>query len=316
MKLFWYRLKNWEYWSMYIVYMPSFFIWLWYMIKFRSIYFYRFLNPAFPNGGLVGDSKMTIYKLLPKDFYPLTQYIRRNQPCISIEGLKVAGFSFPFIVKPDIGLRGIGVEIVNTYEELTAYYNISKVDFLIQELVKYPNEMGLFYCRFPDNQEGFITGITLKEFLTVKGDGVQTIEQLLKSNNRHALQINVLKNRINLQTILNSNKELCLVPFGNHNRGTAFKDGSHLITPKLQDTFNKLLSQIDGFYYGRLDIRYNSIEDLEQGFNFSIIEINGAKSEPTHIYDPRNSFVDAQREIFRHQRYIAMIVELSKRMNT
>jgi hypothetical protein len=31
------------------------------------------------------------------------------------------------------------------------------------------------------------------------------------------------------------------------------------------------------------------IEELEQGINFSIVELNGAASEPTHIYDPKHS---------------------------
>jgi hypothetical protein len=34
---------------------------------------------------------------------------------------------------------------------------------------------------------------------------------------------------------------------------------------------------------------YNTVEELEQGINFSIVELNGAASEPTHIYDPKHS---------------------------
>ena len=40
------------------------------------------------------------------------------------------------------------------------------------------------------------------------------------------------------------------------------------------------------YYSGRLDIRYNTLDELKPGNNFSIIELNGAGSEPTHIYDP------------------------------
>lgn len=59
-------------------------------------------------------------------------------------------------------------------------------------------------------------------------------------------------------------------------------------------------SRIDGFYFGRLDIRYANWEDLQRGKNFSIIELNGAGSEPTHIYDPAHSLFFAWREIIRH----------------
>ncbi|MDE3253205.1 MAG: D-alanine--D-alanine ligase, partial [Bacteroidota bacterium] len=34
--------------------------------------------------------------------------------------------------------------------------------------------------------------------------------------------------------------------------------------------------------------------------DFSIIELNGAGSEPTHIYDPRHSIFFAWKEIIRH----------------
>jgi hypothetical protein len=50
-----------------------------------------------------------------------------------------------------------------------------------------------------------------------------------------------------------------------------------------------LFAQIPEFYYGRLDIMFTSWEDLAQGLNFSIVEVNGAGSEPTHIYDPKHS---------------------------
>jgi hypothetical protein len=55
-----------------------------------------------------------------------------------------------------------------------------------------------------------------------------------------------------------------------------------------------------GFYFGRLDIRYNDWEELKQGKNFSVIEVNGAGSEPTHIYDPAHSLFFAWKEIIRH----------------
>lgn len=313
MQLVWHRIKNWEYWSMYIIYMPTFFIWIWYMFKFRSFHFYRLINPALPNGGLIQDSKWIIYHLLPKGTYPTTLFVKKTEPLISEELLAKAGLHFPVIVKPDIGLRGIGVEQLFSYQELYKYYTSSKTDFLIQDMIQYPNEIGLFYCRFPNMEHGFITGITIKEFLTIKGNGQETIVELLRKNKRYAQQIKPLSQKMNLLSIPKTGEEICLVPFGNHNRGTAFYDGSMLITPKLQNTFNRILAQIDGFYYGRLDIRYNSFEELEDGIKFSIIELNGAKSEPTHIYDPKISFIKGQQEILRHQRLIGKIVKSNKK---
>ena len=41
-------------------------------------------------------------------------------------------------------------------------------------------------------------------------------------------------------------------------------------------------------------------ELLKEGKNFSIIELNGSGSEPTHMYDPKHSVFFAWREILRH----------------
>jgi hypothetical protein len=68
----------------------------------------------------------------------------------------------------------------------------------------------------------------------------------------------------------------------------------------LTNVINEMCIQIDGFYFGRLDIMYNSIEELEAGKNFQVVEINGAASEPTHIYDPKHSIFFAWKELIKH----------------
>ena len=105
---------------------------------------------------------------------------------------------------------------------------------------------------------------------------------------------------IELKRILQKEEKRILVPYGNHIRGAKFLDASHLITNELTDTIDFICSQIEGFYFGRLDIRFNSWEELSSGKNISIIEVNGAGSEPTHIYDPRHSLFFAWKEIIRH----------------
>ena len=49
---------------------------------------------------------------------------------------------------------------------------------------------------------------------------------------------------------------------------------------------------------------YNTLEELEQGKNFAVVELNGAASEPTHIYDPQHSIFFAWKELTRHIRYM------------
>lgn len=308
LKLWWHRVTHWEYWPSYLIYLPTFFIWIWWMIKFKSTKFYRHANPGIKNGGLYGDSKMSIYHILPESTFPKTILITKAEENQIIEKFNLAGLTFPIIVKPDVGQRGRGVQTVNNVDELLSYAYAINQDFLIQELITYPHEIGLFYCRFPNEKDGRITGITVKQFLGVTGNGKDTIEQLLNKKPRFQFQISKLSSYIDLAEVLPENEERCLVPFGNHSRGTQFIDGKSLITDKLEATFNQILNKIDGFYYGRLDIRYKDFEDLALGKNYSIIELNGVKSEPTHIYDPKKSFLEAQKEIYRHQQILKKIV--------
>lgn len=311
LKLWWHKLKHWEYWPSYLVYLPTFFIWVWWMIKFKSFKFYKFANPKIKNGGLYADSKMSIYHILPPSSFPKTILVQKEDRQNIIEKIRDSGLNFPLIVKPDVGCRGVGVEKVSNFEELFSYASSMSQNFLVQELISFPNEIGLFYYRLPNQKKGKISGITLKQFLSITGNGKDSIEQLLRKNPRFQFQISKLKQSINLQEILPENEERCLVPFGNHSRGTQFTDGTALITEKLVQTFNQILDQIDGFYYGRLDIRYQCFEDLEIGQHFSIIELNGVKSEPTHIYDPKKSFWQAQREILKHQQILKEIVSIN-----
>ena len=89
-----------------------------------------------------------------------------------------------------------------------------------------------------------------------------------------------------------------LVETGNHAQGCIFRDGSHLWSEELERRIDAISRQLDGFFIGRYDIRYASDEELRTGRNFQIIELNGAASEATNIYDSRNSLFAAYRTLF------------------
>ena len=108
-------------------------------------------------------------------------------------------------------------------------------------------------------------------------------------------------------TVLPKDEKLIIVPFGSHFRGSKFIDYSEKITPKLIETFNAICTQINGYYYGRMDIKFDNWKDLEDGKTFAIIETNGAGSEPTHIYDPNHSIFFAWKEIVRHLSYLQKV---------
>jgi hypothetical protein len=300
------------------VYSPIYIYWIWLALRSRSFFFFNTANPTIKNGGFLMESKKEIYDLIPDKYYPKTILLEKN--CTKEELLKEiakAELLFPLIAKPDIGMRGLMVKKIENADEALEYASASKVNFLLQEFIPYEKEVGVFYYRYPNTAKGNISGIVGKEFLTVIGDGISSIEELLKKDKRFVLQIPALKKQDAdlLKNILSNGEQQLLVPYGNHARGAKFIDLSNRADEELRNTIDQLCQQVKGFYFGRLDIRFNSWEELKQGKKFSIIELNGAGSEPTHMYDPKHSLFFAWKEIIRHWNILFRISRLNRQKN-
>lgn len=310
------KIFHWEYWPFAVLYAPLYPYWFWLCLKARAFFFVNAANPTIRNGGFLMESKKEIYDLLPAGTYPATLFFRAGtQGATILTQMKDRGIPYPVIGKPDIGMRGMSVQKIENDQELLAYAQKSKVDFLVQAYIPYEEELGIFYYRIPGEQKGQITGIVGKELLTVKGDGRSTIEALLQQDKRFILQLPALRKNIpdELTIVLPAGERKLLVPYGNHARGAKFLDVTNLADEQLNKMIDELAKQIDGFYYGRMDVRYNTIEELRAGKNFSIIELNGSGSEPTHIYDPGHSVFFAWKEIVRHWAILYKISKINHR---
>ena len=300
---FFIRFFNWEYWPFDVVYAPMYLVYLWFGIRARSFFFFAAANPTIKNGGFLMETKSAIDPLIPKEYKPNTIYFEQGTAYVTVfNAFKMQQLSFPCIIKPDNGSRGRGVRKINNEQELKEVIATYPISYVLQNFIPFPKEMGLFYVRMPNESMGRITGIVGKEFVQVIGDGKHTIHELLQQNNRYILQLPVLKQLITekLDIVLAAGEREVLLPYGSHSRGCLFVDLSNLIDERLTSVMNKVCTQINGFYYGRLDIRYNSWEELAEGKNFCIIEINGAGSDPTHMYDPKHSIFFAWKEIIKH----------------
>lgn len=310
MKLIIHKLFHWEYWPFQIVYVPIYFLWVYFALKARTIFFFNACNPTMKNGGFIMDSKKEIYDLIPQNYYPKTEFIiEKLNFDVVLKLLNNSEIKIPFIAKPDIGLRGSAVKKINSIDELFAYHRKANFDYLVQSFIPYEHEVGIFYVRFPNEKKGKITGIVSKEFLIVEGNGSSNIEDLIVQNPRYALQLVNLKAEYGerLKEILPTGEKLNLVPYGNHARGAKFVDSSFLISEKLTNVIDEMCLQIPEFYFGRMDLMYNNWKELEEGKNFSIVELNGAASEPTHIYDPKHSIFFAWKVLAQHITYMYKI---------
>ncbi len=307
---------NHEYWPWYLTYLPLLPLIVRTAIKLRSAVFFSVANPGIDMGGFFGERKSDIYALLPKASYPKTILVRPADSAQQIlRQLKDASVPFPLIMKPDIGERGDGVRIIQSYGQLTTeLMNIQRAgqDYLLQELVPWQAEFGLMVSKDPDTGIASLLSITGKRFLSVIGDGVQTVADLLSQTHRGSKQVERLLNtKITLMSSIPAvGEEVLVEPIGNHCRGTVFYDASNLITLKLQAAIQQLMDQTKGVYYGRFDVRAFDDQALMDG-QFTILELNGVTSEPAHIYDPSFSAWQSWAELYRHH---ALLPDISAKL--
>ena len=304
------KFSRYEYWPWWLFYLPVLPYWLYLAFKNKSLAYFTVANPGMELGGFYGESKTEILDLIDKQYLPKSVSVDNSIDFGSIlDKMKAIGLSYPVIAKPDVGERGNEVALINTQQELILYNIKSKSIYIIQEYIDYTIELGVLYSRMPDHQKGKVTSVTLKEFLSVIGDGKSTILELMQKSLRARFQIERLSKEFGdkMNIVLKEGESELLEPIGNHCRGTKFIDNNYLINETLNDVFDKICMPISGFYYGRFDLKVKSIEDLYRGENIRIMELNGASSEPGHIYDPSSTLQKAYRDLLYHWKLLSDI---------
>lgn len=303
------KLKSWEYWPFGIVQFPAIIYWIWLSLRARSFVFFSASNPGIPMGGMFGESKYDILQKIPARYVPRTLLINPSLSANEVmQVIRDAGMPFPLIFKPDIGERGFMVRRVDDDADVRRYLKEARRSFLVQEFVTEPLEFGVFYMRLPDETEGRVISLVAKEMLSVVGNGKATLRELILANDRAKLQWRKLERTLHdqLECVVSSGRRIELVSIGNHALGTRFINANHLITANLSHTFAKISNAIPGFYFGRYDLRCQTLDDLYTG-NVKIMELNGCGAEPAHIYDTAMPLWQGFITLMKHWGYIFAI---------
>ncbi len=307
------RIAKWEFWPLHVFYAPVVLYVIWLAIKYRSLTVFTAVNPAMPAGGFKGESKHEIYKDLNRSkaavgFVLSHTLIRRTMsPGDKLQQARhfvdENRLQFPLVLKPDVGERGKGVEIIRSSEELEAELLAADTDLILQEFAP-GKEVSIFYYRYPNERRGRIFSITEKRFPTLTGDGQSTVEELILNDSRAVCLATRYfeQNRVKLLQVPAIDEEVKIIDIGTHSRGAIFLDGGWLKTDALGKKIDEICRGFEGFYFGRFDIRMSSFEDLRQSEHFKIIELNGVTSESTNIYDPQYSLWGAYRILFKQWR--------------
>jgi hypothetical protein len=302
-----------EFWPGWLFYTPVVAFWIMKSIRYGSITLPTLANPRIDAGGLCGESKNGILGLAgPKarnwiaNFAAVTTsgHNDGNDLALARAAMDKAGLQYPVVAKPDMSCNGVGVRIVRDDAQLAAYLAAfpRATALQLQDYVPYEGEAGIFYIRHPGQATGRITSVTLKFPPTVIGDGASTVRQLVAADARLNAVSNLILPKIGAKadSVPAPGEAVRLVFVGNHCRGSTFKDGRDIVTPALTARIDEIAQDMPELHFSRIDLRYDSLEDLRTGRNFKIIELNGSGSEATHIWDPQMTIAKAYAAQFFH----------------
>ncbi len=305
----WLRKRHWEFWPRWAIYPPVAAYVLWLGLRHRKLTLFTAANPGIPAaGGLHGESKAEILERFDDEWVARFRLVPAANPraekLAAVRGfMEDLGLDYPIVLKPDQGLRGVGVEVVNGDSEVEAYFTGRRRDVIAQEYVGGP-ELGVFYLRRPGDARGRIFSITEKIRPVVTGDGRSSLERLILADERAVALAHVYFRILGaeLDRVPAVGEGVQLVEIGSHSGGVVCVDGERHGTEALEAAVERVARGCEGFYFGRLDLRAPSLECFHEGRLFKVLEVNGVTSEATHIYDRRYGIRYAWRVLFEQWR--------------
>jgi hypothetical protein len=270
-----------------MMFVPVLPVYMYGVLRTGRLLYFTAVNPSIYMGGFFGEQKDDILHLIPEKYKAKSLLItsklteREAQTVLSQQNINL-----PVVLKPNVGERGNGVCIVNSCTEISNYF-AHYGEFLIQEYIDYPLELGVLYSRAANEEKGAVSSITEKAFLSVVGDGQSTVLDLLDQDSRGRIYVDLIRNSYPEQVniIPPKNEKHIVHKIGNHCKGTRFINANKHISEELNEVFTDISNQISGFHYGRFDLKVPSYEHLLSGRDLKIFELNGVSSEPGHVYD-------------------------------
>ncbi|MBY0458386.1 MAG: hypothetical protein K2V38_13685, partial [Gemmataceae bacterium] len=295
------RVRRYEFWPAWVFYLPLVPWYAWLAARHCGLTVWTAANPGIPAGGVVGESKADILAALdPRWVVPTV----RVPPGPLPDRLAVAlgaGVAFPVVLKPDAGERGAGVRKAADPSAVEKYLAANPGPVVVQPYHPGPFEAGVFYYRLPGETQGHVFSVTDKVFPAVVGDGRATLAELVRDHPRYRMQeaVFLARHAAVAEAVVPAGERFPLAVAGNHCQGTLFRDGGHLLTPALERALDACVRPFAGFHFGRFDLRYADPDELRAGRGFAVIELNGATSESTDLYDPSWPVWRAYRTLFR-----------------
>ena len=307
-----------------LFYVPLAVHWLWLSLRHGGLSLPTLANPLVEVGGLWGESKSACLDMVSGEerrwlapYITLTRGrgVGTEDAQQAIELVRASTLTFPLVAKPDIGWQGFGVRPIASESDLRAYVATfpKGATLMLQEMVSWDGEAGVFYVRQPGNVSGNVISLTLRYYPHVVGDGASTVRELIQADERAAWKAGLHLGLHNthggvpaktLDRTPRTGETVRLSFIGSIRVGGLYRNADEHITQELTERFDAISRSMPEFHYGRYDVRFASLERLRQGEDFRIIEINGAGSEPISAWDPEMTLGQVYEKLLIQQRLL------------
>jgi membrane protein DedA with SNARE-associated domain len=312
-----------------LFYLPLILSWIGLSLRHHSFTLPTAANPRIFTGGMWGESKSDYLLDIPPDerkwiadFSVVTRGVGAASVDTDVErasaAIDAAGIGYPLIAKPDIGWHGHGVRRIANVVELRAYVASfpENATIILQRYVPFAGEAAILYARLPGDRQGRVLSLTFRYFPHVVGNGRESVRELISKDARARWKAKLHLGADATHRGLGED-ELSRIPavgevvqialIGNQRAGALYRDGRRHITTEMARRIDAIACSMTEFHYGRFDLRFDTVEALARGEDFSIVEINGIGGEAIDVWDPRLPVGEVYRRLVDQQRLLFLI---------
>ena len=249
-------------------------------LRHRRLTAFASANPALGRiGGFIGDSKSLLLRPFQRDSRCCPTLALSLEDTQEERVKEAAAFAachgFPVVFKPEVAEDGAGLRFVHTQEQLERLVRGAQEDFLLQKFI--PGfEFEVVWRRNPGKDDGRIMALVHKHDVTVRGDGEQTLEELIWLDEVAVSRANLFLrcHARDLNRVIPAGQKVTLNLTGSYGHGARCRHRADLTTVELDAAVTQFAKRFPGLHFARFDLRATSMEDLKAG-RFIVTEVGG-----------------------------------------
>ena len=249
-------------------------------LRHRRLTAFASANPAFGRvGGFIGDSKSLLLRPFQRDSRCCPTLALSLEDAVDERVRQATAFAvchgFPLVFKPEVAEDGAGLRFVHSQTHLERLVTGAEEDFLLQKFV--PGfEFEVVWRRNPGKDDGRIMAVVYKQDVTVRGDGEQTLEELIWLDEVAVSRAHLFLrcHARDLNRVIPAGQKVTLNLTGSYGHGARCRHRADLATVELDAAVTQFAKRFPGLHFARFDLRALSTEDLKAG-RFVVTEVGG-----------------------------------------